>query len=131
MGQYFYRNINLSHCKNVFILFFNKNYSRFIHASHDLITLSLCPFLSVILSFSLCLHVKLLVYCNPCNINIFLCIIIAKTTLIPLQNIICFHHATIQIPFTFCTPIHAQSRFFTFNHAHHSRSGNRSATDQP
>lgn len=104
----------MSHLNLSFLVLFAKNQSRFIHALHALFTLCSRPFLSVILSFSLYLHVKLLVYCNPCNINIFLCIIIAKTTLIPLQNIICFHHATIQIPFTFCTPIHA---LFTLNHA--------------
>lgn len=84
------------------------------HFNLALFTLRLCPFLTIVLSFSLYLYVNLLIYYNPCNSNIFLCIIITKTTLFFLQNIICFHHATIQIPFTFCTPIHA---LFTLNHA--------------
>ena len=102
-------------------MLFSKNQSRFIHGSFTLYTLYSRFIHALFMSVFKCDFVlfplptcKLLVYCNPCNINIFLCIVIAKTTLIPLQNIICFHHATIQIPFTFCTPIHA---LFTLNHA--------------
>lgn len=121
MVHKFFKNNHLHHLKSSFFVLFSKNQSHFIHAlhlyshfNHALFTLRLCPFLTIVLSFSLYLYVNLLIYYNPCNSNIFLCIIITKTTLFFLQNIICFHHATIQIPFTFCTPIHA---LFTLNHA--------------
>ena len=129
----------MHHLKSSFFVLFSKNQSRFIHGSFTLctlysssITLCLCPFLTIILSFSLYLYVNLLIYHNPCNINVFYIITTrnnplfsSKHHLFPPRN----HPNSIHALHTYSRFIHAQSRFFTFNHAHHSRSGNRSAAD--